>query len=398
MKRFLVLVLGIFILNDSFSTDIKIGILSDQNVKSFLIIPIVGSYSLTNNENSICDLTIQNSMEILAVGNTIQLKHNGKILGNYPKLFLKGKSERNHFKLKSNHPTLNSLTYYDDLGISSINGAFHLINVVDIENYVRGVIECEAGSKQNMEYYKLQAIICRTYALGNLRKHEMDGFNLCDKVHCQVYKGVSQANENINKAVKETVEMVVVDKNLNIIHATFHSNCGGETANPENVWSMPVSYLKSKKDTFCNQQPHAKWQKSIKLNDWKNYLAKYNIVVQATDKSNALCFLQNDREIYYSYSNQKIPLKNIRDDWNLRSTYFNIEQKKDSIVFIGRGFGHGVGLCQEGSMKMADIGYIYLDILNFYYTDIYLMDLDALNFFKDSSLPEGRNGLKKESN
>lgn len=347
------------------------------------MIPALGNYALTTNDNSVCDIKPQSSVELVAVGNTIQVKCNGQLLGNFPKLFLKGKNEENRFKLKSIHPALSSITYDDHLGIHASNGLLNFINVVNLDHYVTGVIEAEAGSKENLEYYKLQAIICRTYALGNLRKHETEDYNLCDKVHCQVYKGISKSNLDIVKAVKETSDMVVVDKSLCIIQATFHSNCGGETANAENVWTMPVPYLKSIKDTFCSAQPHANWQKVIKLNDWKSYLAKYNISVPVASNKSTLCFEQDNREVYYSYNNQKIPLKTIREDWNLRSTYFDVQQQNDSILFIGRGFGHGVGLCQEGSMKMASLGYSYINILNYYYTDVYLIDLEALQFFKE---------------
>jgi stage II sporulation protein D len=75
-------------------------------------------------------------------------------------------------------------------------------------------------------------------------------------------------------------------------------------------------------------------------------------------------------------------LKTIRADFQLKSTYFSVEQKGDMIVFNGRGYGHGVGLCQEGAMEMARLNYTYKDILNFYYKDVYLVNLNALNYFK----------------
>ncbi len=381
--KYAFLLFFLFSLNYSYGVELKIGLFSDQKIKSLVVIPTVGSYSVTTNDNIVCDIKSQSSVEIIVLGNGMQLKCNGKVIGSYPKLFLKGKGDINNFKLKVVSPLLAASNYEDNLGIVTSNGVLSLINVVVLDHYVTGVIEAEAGSKQSLEYYKLQAIICRTYALGNLRRHEADDFNLCDKVHCQVYRGVSKSNPDILKAVRETADMVIVDKDLNIIQATFHSNCGGETANAENVWSMPLSYLKSVKDTFCTNQPHANWQKGIKLSDWRNYLAKYNINVPISSNKNALCFEQTERGTDYLFNDKKIPLKNIRDDFNLRSTYFNIKQRNDSILFIGHGFGHGVGLCQEGSMKMAGCGYSYMQILNYYYTDVYLIDLNALQFFKE---------------
>lgn len=372
----------LLICNFSFASTIKIGLFTSQIIKSVVIIPVSGSYELATPDRVVCAVVPQNTVEITVVGNNLQLKCNGHVLGNYSQLFLKGKNVENSLKVKSVNAGTSSFVYEDGLEIAVKKEGLCLINIIDVEQYVMGVIEAEAGSKQNLEYYKLQAIICRTYALGSIRKHEADNYNLCDKVHCQVYKGKSKSNPDIIKATKETEGMVIVDTSMNIIQAAFHSNCGGETVNSENVWTIPVSYLKSVKDTFCSNQPHAYWKKSIKISDWQNYLVKYNITPSASSTENALCFVQDERGTYYLYNDQKIPLKNIRDDWKLRSTYFDLQQQNDSIIFTGRGFGHGVGLCQEGSMKMAALGYSYLDILNYYYTDIRLVNLDELTFLK----------------
>ena len=78
----------------------------------------------------------------------------------------------------------------------------------------------------------------------------------------------------------------------------------------------------------------------------------------------------------------KIPLKTIRADFKLKSTFFSIKQKGDMVLLNGRGYGHGVGVCQEGAMQMAKLKYSYKDILNFYYKDVYLVNLTALSYFK----------------
>ncbi len=90
-----------------------------------------------------------------------------------------------------------------------------MINTLDLDVYISGVIEAEAGSKQNEEYYKVQAVICRTYALSNKFKHAANGFHLCDEVHCQVYKGVSESNPDIIKATLASSDVVVVDQDVN---------------------------------------------------------------------------------------------------------------------------------------------------------------------------------------
>ena len=96
----------------------------------------------------------------------------------------------------------------------SENGSLKVRNEVELENYVAGVVEMEAGSNHTLEYYKVQAIICRTYALSNLRRHETERYNLCDNVHCQVYKGNNRLNQQITEATLQTKNLVLVDKKL----------------------------------------------------------------------------------------------------------------------------------------------------------------------------------------
>ncbi len=80
----------------------------------------------------------------------------------------------------------------------------------------------------------------------------------------------------------------------------------------------------------------------------------------------------------------KVPLKGVRQDLQLKSTFFSIRPlNTDSIIFTGKGYGHGLGMCQEGAMCMGKKGYSYEQILNFYYQNIMLIDLHKLSFFKD---------------
>jgi stage II sporulation protein D len=131
--------------------------------------------------------------------------------------------------------------------------------------------------------------------------------------------------------------------------------------------------------------PHARWQKKIPKSDWLSYLSlkqKYPLE-DSLSYNQSLAFSQtNGREVYFANKDLKIPLKNIRSDWQLKSTYFSIEQKNDTMVFNGRGYGHGVGLCQEGAMRMAVLRISFKDIINYYYTKVHLVDLAVLNFLK----------------
>jgi stage II sporulation protein D len=182
-----------------------------------------------------------------------------------------------------------------------------------------------------------------------------------------------------------TTGIVIVDSNLKLITAAFHSNCGGQTMNSEDVWALPTPYLKSVKDTFCLTKPQARWETTITKKDWLTYLALKH-KCDLTDSLHIDCYTNYDqpfRESELIIHDLRIPFKKIRTDFNLRSGFFSLEEKGDSIRIFGRGFGHGLGLCQEGAMRMSELGYKYNEILHFYYKDVHLVDISVLDFFKD---------------
>ena len=185
-----------------------------------------------------------------------------------------------------------------------------------------------------------------------------------------------------------TRDLVVVDADIHLIHATFHSNCGGETMNAEDVWSKSEPYLVSTMDTFCLHSPHASWEKSIPRAKWLSYLSKtYGV---NTDDSNIVASVTDHvpecRELYLSNISPEVPLAEVRREFDLRSAYFSIHPDGDMVVLEGRGFGHGVGLCQEGAMRMARDGFNYSDILHYYFANVHLVKLQNLDFFRDDGL------------
>lgn len=271
--------------------------------------------------------------------------------------------------------------YEGDLLVTKVGSRLQLTNILPLENYVSGVVEAEGGARHTMEYYKVQCIISRTYATANLRRHEAEGFHLCDATHCQVYHGVSRHEPLIKIATQETEDIVIVDQNIDLITAAFHSNCGGHTNNAEDVWSKPLSYCIGKKDTFCLVMPNSNWEKSVEKTQWMGYLNKKKYPLEDSSSASAVAYFPSEKELYFADSSLKIPNKVIRQDFKLKSAYFSVHQNGDKVTFIGQGFGHGVGLCQEGAIRMASLGYTYKDIIHFYYTDVHLIPLRFRWFF-----------------
>lgn len=357
-------------------THLKINALSLQVQK--------GEYKVIADGNLIAESAGEFGYKLIYKEDSIELIAADKFIGKYK--YIKFNSDNgSEIRIKLINPDRKPRIYQQSLMFSTFENYIKVINEVEVDKYIAGVTEAEAGSRSNQEFYKVQAILARTFALAHINKHVLEGFSLCDQVHCQVYYGKPK-DASIPVAVEATKNQVVVDDNLNLIVAAFHSNSGGQTANSEDVWGAKTSYLRSVTDSFSMKMPNANWQRKMLAEDWLTYLKlKHNYPTDDEMARNAaINFEQNERKTYLEASNVKVPLKFVRQDLQLKSTFFSIKPiGNDSILFLGRGYGHGLGMCQEGAMRMSKQGYSYESILHFYYKNIQIIDMNKLRFFKD---------------
>lgn len=358
--------------------NINVRIYSADYVKTVIIAPKTGKYLLIGDGKSIDSVTASSVYQIKAVDNLLEIKTLTRVLGKYSNIRFKECTPDCSFNIKPVSEK-NTRLYDDELLILNQGGYLKMLNIVQFEHYLAGVVECEAGQKRPIEFYKAQAVICRTYTLSNIARHLGEEYELCDIVHCQVYRGTADIPE-ILQAVEATKGLVIVDNSKRLINAAYHSNCGGYTVNSEDVWSMTLPYLRALKDTFCLNQLHATWEKHFSMNDWLNYLEKKEASLKKTDTRGESYWdsIPGYRKVYFYDKGYLIPLKEMRVELSLHSTYFTVEKKTDEIILRGRGNGHRVGFCQEGAIHMAQRGYTYLQLLHFYYQGIQLIDSTAL--------------------
>ncbi|MCF8465202.1 MAG: SpoIID/LytB domain-containing protein [Flavobacteriales bacterium] len=357
-----------------FAQDITVRLLERTNVSTVLFSPTDGKYVLINEkEDTIYVFKSDDAISVAIASERLLVKSAYGLNDIVSSVRMVGVGNSPNFHLRFNADKRDH-SYFDRLTISVSDGALKLVNHVSIERYVARVVQSEVGYGADEEYYKIQSIICRTYATRNLVRHVVDGYDLCDHEHCQVYSGLKPATNEVMKATSATSGLVMVDQNNNLILSAFHANCGGQTANSEDVWREARSYLTSVEDTFCTGSRSAVWHKSMPVNEFVTQLGFSTNLAESADWS----FKQPNRKKYFTLNADSVETAQMRRLLQLRSTYFDLQVRDGNVEFAGRGYGHGVGLCQQGAMKMAEIGYSYSQILGYYYKGVSLIPTTSL--------------------
>ena len=333
------------------------------------------------------------------------------------------------------------------------SGQMNIIDLIDIEDYVKGVVSAEIGSKTHMEALKAQAVTTRSFAGAKGGTHASQGFDVCSTTHCQVYSGVSAEYDTTNAAVDATAgQMIYYDGKP--VTAFYFANSGGYTENSEDVWVSPLGYLRSIKDEFS---PEYNWEVrltgaqltsalaskgigkvtgvSIDSRNPSGYVSSLTVSgtngsvtvtkdpIRSVFKSAASLksrmfnistvggqVIGNNNnavtasEYYYAYNDSGV--SKLDNSVNVISNYestrislngmsilgsegikkavsggaaaapisggttVKLNGDNDVLIISGKGYGHGVGMSQQGAQVMGQQGYSYIDILKYYYTGI----------------------------
>lgn len=263
-------------------------------------------------------------------------------------------------------------TYSGSLEVRRDENGLYIINDLPFEKYIEGVVASETGGGWEMEALKAQAVISRTYALFYKNLNKDKEYDLTSSVLHQVFKE-DNINPQIIRAVKETGGEILMYEG-NPAKTLYHSICIGKTELPEEVWGGSYPYLKS---VDCNTKntPYDNWMREFTF-DEIGKAASINGVIKditiasytstgrvktlkiTTATETELEIKSNDLRKYLGYK-------------MLPSTDFSLtkgtETGQAGVIIEGRGWGHGVGLCQWGALEMAREGKNYKEILAHYY-------------------------------
>jgi len=283
------------------------------------------------------------------------------------------------------------------------SGGLSVVNIIDLESYLRGVVPLEIGPRPmaELEAVKAQAVAARTYALASGGKRAGGDYDMHATVADQVYGGVPAEHETSDRAVLETAGLAVTWGGEPVV-AYFHANCGGRSEARHEVWEMEeVPYLASTWDTpggirnlekaYCSEGSGFTWRVEWSGRELDRLVADRlhstastpveetpgrlrNLRVTERTPSGRVKWLEveTDAGTWRIYGDRCRWLLRRDGDRILRSSWYDLDVERRGghvtrVVANGRGYGHGVGMCQHGALERARQGYSYIDILSAYY-------------------------------
>jgi SpoIID/LytB domain protein len=287
-------------------------------------------------------------------------------------------------------------------------GKLAVINLVSLEDLLKGLVPSEIFAKAHAEALKAQAVTARSEVLAKIGlKHLADPYLLCTEQHCAVYRGIVSEAASTTAAVEATHGEGLFSKDGHLVDATYSAVCGGHTENNEVVWGGPPNpSLRGVPDTLpgkkepsspsklsqflTTEAPHAcrlssfaqasryRWEKRFTAAD-------IDEKVKALDVGSVYAMTVTERGVsgrarLLSISGDK-GANVVRSELAIRklfgmlnSAMFEVRAEKDAKgkptawIFTGGGWGHGVGMCQTGAIGRAEAGQSYKEILGHYYS------------------------------
>lgn len=270
------------------------------------------------------------------------------------------------------------------------------VNCIGMEDYLMSVISSEMKSSASIELLKAHAVISRSWLKARLKDHKAghEHFDVCADDHCQRYQGLTMAvGDDVCRAIDRTWGQVL-EYGGDICDTRYSKCCGGRTELFSTCWEdVDLPYLQSVEDPFCDCENSSILSKV--LNDYDLHTADFHdwtvqyttdelselvrtrtgidfgtiVALEAVERgpSGRIKYLRITGTLREEVIGKELAIRKALSSSHLKSSAFEIEKSPDGFVLRGRGWGHGVGLCQIGAAAMAAQGYDYRQILSHYY-------------------------------
>lgn len=316
--------------------------------------------------------------------------------------------------------SINGMQYRGALEVRRLSGSdMTVINVVGLQEYLYGNVPPEIGGNSHPEALKAQAMASKMYAINNIGKHKKTGFDVCATTNCQVYKGFNAEIKSCNEAIDATAGKVITYDNELAKHIYYFASSAGRTEDSENVWGYPYPYLRSVEDKY---EPVFSWTKTLRAADVKARIPEIGnvlgmsilktsaagrvtqLAVRGDKRSDpAIYTLEKCRTVFgldsqlytittdadiYAAAEENAPIKTqlggkkvltaqgakTVTSSNNKVHVLGADGKTKTVavvpetyIFTGKGWGHAVGMSQEGARSMGKAGFTYDQIISHYF-------------------------------
>ena len=325
------------------------------------------------------------SGEILSLTNVLGIFSNNNIVMGYI-----GDNWNLQFKNDVDKISLNKKLYRNIIQINISGNKISAINILDLEEYLYGVVPSEMPSSWEKEALKAQAVAARNFAYSNLNLHSKDGYDVCDTVHCQVYNGVSSEKNSTTQAINET-KGILAYYNNEIINAVYSSSNGGYSESSENAWGNKEEYLRAIKDE--NEEGAKIWERTFTFSELTNLaknignvkevvLEKYSETGRAVslkligDLGEKTLQKEEIRTFFSKSSGGSLESrnfnilkgKNLSTNSNVKNKVYVTDKNKNSYLDLKNSYY----ISSKGEVLKNNINYILDKNMNIYlFTDIY---------------------------
>lgn len=263
----------------------------------------------------------------------------------------------------------NGRRYRGSLRILADGEGVRIVNVVDLEAYLRGVVPAEMMPSWPAEALRAQAVAARTYTL--VRLDPDAAYDVCATDECQVYRGRGAEHPATDAAVADTAGLVLTYAGA-FANTYYHSDSGGVIASSAEVWGRDLPYLQAFQDVAADG-PHRSWTARLSADQVARTLRAVGHDVGAVQRMTVLATSTSGRILRAEFVGsggrsvlEGLALRTVLRGWGLKSTRFVMT---GDLSVRGEGWGHGVGMSQYGARELAFQGYGFAQILGFYYPE-----------------------------
>ncbi len=296
--------------------------------------------------------------------------------------------------------------YYEPPVVAEYTGDYSIIKLlnhntgvveeVKLEEYLVNVVSAEMPADFELEALKAQSLVARTYTIYKVQNKKHDNADICTNYACcQAWiskedrlakwdASISESNWNkIQTAVAETSGKIVTYNN-EPINAFFHSNSGGTTEIPVNVWGgTGYPYLQVVEtvgeDSYSQYASSVEFTSDELLNKLKESYSDIQIDFNNYEDIKVLEYTDGSRVRTIKFGNYELSGVETRTILGLRSADFEVIRQDNKIIFSVIGYGHGVGMSQTGADSLAKQGYTYEEIIHHFYKDVEIKEINSLN-------------------